>query len=639
MAPRRSSKSSGRAVGRGGGAYAQTARILNQVWDTRTSLKTCVYDKQGQLTCTKATYALCTQVLRHETALRHVIQHVLANKEQPPHQDRIRNRGLLYATVYELVAGRHQKIQGGGAVKRHILAHETALREAWQAIRGTNSSSTSLPANDDKKKNDDDDNSDNDVENNNNNNNTTPPLDFPRYIRVNTLRTTTAEVLDYLRNELRIPSVAQDADIPDLLVVPQSATPLLLQQTHRRHDWILQDKSSCFSAYCLVHGFDNDDDDDDVTTTTNTQPRVFLDACAAPGNKTTHLAALAAASNPTTTTTTTTPPQPIQIYALDRSRTRFESLRTRVQQHVPAQQQQQHKVQVHAMCGDFLAARGSEDTDDGKSSSSSLYAHVTDILLDPSCSGSGIFTRHDQQQQQADDRDRIRSLQQFQITALLHAMTQFPHAQRIVYSTCSTHVEENEGVVAAVLAATAEWQLVAPTCLTQWSRRGRPVEGLSERDAACLIRVDRPDRTNGFFVACFQRRRCPTGEGSSSTTATATTIVEPLPTLSSPTRTRKRETSRNLVVSSTTNNHQKQNRNDNDDDNHHNETVMHNTITKNQITLSQNKTTAKSTSNNNNNNNSNNKRNHDKRNTTTTALKREPAWVKQSGNKKKRKKR
>ncbi len=46
--------------------------------------------------------------------------------------------------------------------------------------------------------------------------------------------------------------------------------------------------------------------------------------------------------------------------------------------------------------------------------------------------------------------ERVESLARFQEAALRHAL-RFPGLQRLVYSTCSLHARENEGVVAAVL--------------------------------------------------------------------------------------------------------------------------------------------------------------------------------------------
>ena len=155
-------------------------------------------------------------------------------------------------------------------------------------------------------------------------------------------------------------------------------------------------------------------------------------------------------------------------------------------------------VQVHTACSDFLTISSHDET----------YEQVTDILLDPSCSGSGIFSRQPQSSHssQKTPADRLMALAQFQKSALVHALTKFQNVQRVVYSTCSLHEEENEQVVAHVLSECGDrWRLVAPTCLQDWKRRGLVTAGLTPVQAAALIRVDHPDQTNGFFVACWER--------------------------------------------------------------------------------------------------------------------------------------
>ena len=92
-----------------------------------------------------------------------------------------------------------------------------------------------------------------------------------------------------------------------------------------------------------------------------------------------------------------------------------------------------------------------------------------------------------------------RRLAAFQARVLRHAMA-LPGLQRLVYSTCSLHAQENERVVQAVLpdARALGFRLAAP--LPAWPCRGLPlVEG-----AECLIRT-RPQEhlTDGFFVALF----------------------------------------------------------------------------------------------------------------------------------------
>ena len=127
-----------------------------------------------------------------------------------------------------------------------------------------------------------------------------------------------------------------------------------------------------------------------------------------------------------------------------------------------------------------------------------------EILLDPNHSNS-----------------RIQSLCGFQLKALTHAATAFPTVRRIVYSTCSLYKAENERLVNLFLEENGnDWKLIAPKCLAAWERRGLaedtrssttdvdlPKTPLTDAERRCLIRVDpQQDATNGFFVACLQRK-------------------------------------------------------------------------------------------------------------------------------------
>ncbi|WIA29585.1 hypothetical protein OEZ86_012077 [Tetradesmus obliquus] len=292
---------------------------------------------------------------------------------------------------------------------------------------------------------------------------------------------------------------------------------------------ILQSKASCMPAHAL-------------------QPQPgwhVVDCCAAPGNKTTHVAALlaaacssapcsgssaghisnaqgqqpssskkrsrqqsrddeqaAAAAGPSSSSSSSSSPR---VFAFDKDPKRLKRLQANVAKTGA-------RSIVLPRQADFLTL----------DPTAAEFAEVRGVILDPSCSGSGtvvsrmdhLLPQAEQGQQdnaegpggssaaEAAEQQRVEQLAKFQEAAVLHAL-KFPALQRLVYSTCSIHQRENEDVVAAVLpaAAAAGFKLVDP--FPAWHRRGLPVVAGAE----LLVRTDGyQDGTDGFFVAVFERQ-------------------------------------------------------------------------------------------------------------------------------------
>ncbi|NXI56134.1 NSUN5 methyltransferase, partial [Chloroceryle aenea] len=128
------------------------------------------------------------------------------------------------------------------------------------------------------------------------------------------------------------------------------------------------------------------------------------------------------------------------------------------------------------------------------------YSKVTSILLDPSCSGSGMVTRVPLEEP-APSTERLRALATFQRKVLSHALS-FPALRRLVYSTCSLHREENEDVVQAVLQEQGSaFRLV--DAFPSWPCRGIAAFPGAE---SCLRASPADTLTQGFFVAVLERR-------------------------------------------------------------------------------------------------------------------------------------
>ena len=197
----------------------------------------------------------------------------------------------------------------------------------------------------------------------------------------------------------------------------------------------------------------------------------MIDGCAAPGNKTCHIAALMGGRG--------------SVVAFEQDARRHQLLKE--------QMALKGATTVTTVHGSFLDADPAD------------YGHVTHILLDPSCSSSGMSTSPIR------DPAGIAALAAAQKTLLLHAMS-FPSVRAIVYSTCSVYDEENEMVVRDVLRAQSRRPEPA---LPFWPRRGHTSpptatatawrRGLQSGLRGGVRTLYPDDATIGFFLCRFVR--------------------------------------------------------------------------------------------------------------------------------------
>ncbi|EDV28975.1 uncharacterized protein TRIADDRAFT_52388 [Trichoplax adhaerens] len=282
---------------------------------------------------------------------------------------------------------------------------------------------------------------------------------IPRYVRVNTLKMTKVKAIErFIANgfqyipsdlvynagtvditKLREKIFTSDIHIENLLVLPPKSD-LHDNEMYLNGEVVLQDKASCIPAFTL-----------------NPPPQsCIIDACAAPGNKTSHLASIIGNVG--------------KIYAFDISPNRIKTMRELLD-----------KAGVNVM----------------------EYEDVEYILLDPSCSGSGIVDRGDINAESKKlcnaNKNRLQSLADFQLKALKQALS-FPSVKKVVYSTCSMNVEENEEVVEAALKVFGNKYKLIPV-LEDWPYRG--MSGYAHWKF--MFRSSPKTSTTGFFVALFSR--------------------------------------------------------------------------------------------------------------------------------------
>lgn len=300
---------------------------------------------------------------------------------------------------------------------------------------------------------------------------------LPRYVRVNTLVGSVNRVhaqletdgfilencdpslesyddfLERVKN-LASPYYLVDYHIPELLIFPPG-TPFWDSILYKKNVIILQDKASCLPVFLS-----------DVQETSN-----VLDACAAPGNKTSHIAAKINNHG--------------KVIAVEHDQKRFETMRNLLSF--------RQATCVTSVNKDFFTLKPAN------------YADIEHIFVDPSCSSSGTRVHNDQVSKQ-----RVTKLASLQ-TMLLKRALSFPSVKEVIYSTCSVYEEENEKVVDDVLTQYHEEFELAnlATHLQGWKHFGHHTYRFGHK---CLRTDISIDRCTGFFVAKFVRKQAGKGK-------------------------------------------------------------------------------------------------------------------------------
>ncbi|VDK29249.1 unnamed protein product [Gongylonema pulchrum] len=302
---------------------------------------------------------------------------------------------------------------------------------------------------------------------------------YPRYARINTLRWSVDDALKALQDEGWIVSNMKSQEDTNwyrnavasmtecqVYIDNHIRTLLLFPPNTDLHDhWMvvdgylmLQDKASCLPGQILKP---------------KSGSQIF-DVCAAPGMKSTHLAAVLRNEG--------------KIWAIDRDSDRVKTMRKIVNR--------AGATCISILHGDFLRI----DVTDRK------FSEVHYALVDPPCSGSGIVKRMDEltDDNEAKNFKRLQSLSNLQAMLLKHTM-KLPNLKKVVYSTCSIYEEENEKVVEEILSDELLSEQFELACaMPKWPHRGKPEYPFGDK---CLRASSDLDLSNGFFVALFKRRK------------------------------------------------------------------------------------------------------------------------------------
>lgn len=234
--------------------------------------------------------------------------------------------------------------------------------------------------------------------------NQTPNLD----LRINSLRTSRQAVETAFTNAgiNFIPL----ANLDNGLRIINYRAPIQTLPGFEQGWWTVQDASAQLVGYLL-----------------NPQPgETIIDACAAPGGKTTQIAELMGDQG--------------QIFAIDDTPSRINKLKQNILR------SQLQSIQVHTGDSRHLPQ---------------FYQTADRVLLDAPCSGLGTLHRHpDARWRQTPEK--VQQLTQLQTELLNHTSTWVKPGGILVYATCTLHKSENENIIQSFLQLHPDWKIAPP---------------------------------------------------------------------------------------------------------------------------------------------------------------------------------
>ena len=262
------------------------------------------------------------------------------------------------------------------------------------------------------------------------------------FLRVNTLRTSADELAKILNNDGWKCNVYSSKDFKDIdyLICAQKIESITSSQAYRDGLFYIQDSAACYAAHILSPK-END---------------TVLDMCASPGGKTTHLAQIMNNKG--------------KVIAFDVSENKIERIR---------QNAQRLGINcIEAMVWDSTVPKPE------------LEGSADCILVDAPCSGLGIIRKKPDIKYSRKPED-ISALAKISLDILSVSARYLKSKGKLVFSTCTTTQEENEGVLFEFLRLHPEFHLV-------------PIDSEIENEGYITLYPHR-NCCDGFFISLLTK--------------------------------------------------------------------------------------------------------------------------------------